>query len=478
MKHSDVIKYDIIIVGAGSAGLNIAVFMNRIGLKVLLIEKHLVGGDCLNYGCIPSKALISLAKEVHAARCAKQFGLKCTGKANLSKIAKLIKDRQEVIRVHENPEYFRKKGIDVEIGLPQFVSKKELTINDKTVEGKKIVLATGSSPIIPAIEGLDKAPHFTNESIFSNTLLPKELLVIGGGPIGVEIAQAYQRLGSKVTILTRDERLLPKEDPEISAAIGRHFKNEGIQVKFGYTPLKCTANTLTIQVWNREKKELMGSAETINFEAILLAAGRKLNLDDLDLELAGVEVKNGKLILEDTLQTTNKRIYACGDVAGNFMFTHWAEYEAAIVINNILSPFKKTPKKENIAWVTFTDPEIASFGYQIPDLKRRRISYKEIIVELADVDRSIAEGSTEGLLKLYLADDLILGGSLFAKDAGEIAGELITAMTQKIPFSKLFDRIYPYPTRGRVIRSALQKYLGAKLTPLSTRLLRWSFRLR
>jgi pyruvate/2-oxoglutarate dehydrogenase complex dihydrolipoamide dehydrogenase (E3) component len=468
-------NYDIIVLGAGSAGLNIASFMNTIKLKVLMVEKHLIGGDCLNYGCVPSKVLISLAHTVDYARKAEGLGFRVEGTVDMKKIAGTIAARQDVIRIHENPGYFRDKGIDVEIGIPRFISTNAISINNKKYNARRIVIATGSRPAIPPILGLDTVDYFTNESIFTNRELPGTLLVIGGGHIGIELAQAYQRLGSQVIVLDLLNRILPREDKDISENLLKVLQKEGIDFRLGVKPVKfLDKNTLVIKSL---KNEDTAEEETITFDRVLVAAGRRLNIEELDLEKAGVEVKNSKIVVDKFLRTTNKKIYCCGDVAGEFLFTHWAEYQAAVVIKNMLRPFKKAINRSLIAWVTFTDPEVASFGLSTKEIEEKGISYKTISIPVKELDRAICEGIVDGVLKVRISKGKIMGGTLMVRNAGEIVGELIGFMSLKLPFSRLYNRIYPYPTLARIHRKAVQKYLGEKLTPRAIGVLNKLYRL-
>tara|TARA_Y100000310_G_scaffold153594_1_gene152992 strand:- start:4984 stop:6396 length:1413 start_codon:yes stop_codon:yes gene_type:complete len=468
-------KYDVIVIGSGSAGLNVAMFMNRIGLKVLMIEKGLVGGDCLNYGCVPSKSLISLSKIAHTVEKAKKMGFKVSGKTDLRVVARTIEHRQNIIRDHENPDYFRKLGIDVEIGSGVFVGKNSIRINGKVHSARKIALATGSRPFVPPIPGINRVKYLTNEKIFANKKLPKKFLVVGGGPIGIEIGQAYSRLGAKVTVVERGNQFLPKEEREIADELKKILVEEGIEFKMGCSPSRFEGtNTLVFRGWNREEKKEEGPEVKIKFDQLLIATGRRLNIEGLDLEKAGIRVEKGKLVLDKYLRTTNKQVYAIGDVAGDFMFTHWAEYQASVAIKNMLSPFKKSPDRKKVAWVTFTDPEVATFGVLEEDLKG---TYDIINYDVGEVDRAITEGDQKGLLKLYVQNGKIIRGTMIAKNAGEISGELIQAMTQGTPVEKLFNRIFPYPTMGRLTRKAVGKYLGRKLTSRASRLLRTLYKI-
>ncbi|MDA1197006.1 MAG: FAD-dependent oxidoreductase [Nanoarchaeota archaeon] len=471
---SSVKKFDVIVIGAGSAGLNVAMFFNRIGLKVLLVEKHLIGGDCLNYGCVPSKSLISLAHDIFSLRKGTTFGFSVKGAVDMKQIALKIAERQDVIREHENPAYFRKLGITVEMGAGCFVSPTEIAVNGKHFTARKIVIATGSRPLVPKIEGLEKVSYFTNETIFANSTLPNRLLVIGSGPIGIELAQAYGRLGSSVTVVSRGDHILLKEDDEIARKMQTVLEKEGMKVVVEANPVRFEgASTLVYRKYDRDVKKMVGPELKIGFDQVLIATGRALNIDSLGLEKAGIAVKDRKIVLDRGLRTTNKRVYVCGDAGGTFLFTHWAETEAKYVITNMMSPFKRSPKLSSVAWVTYTDPEIATFGKQEGALVKG--SYSVISQSLSDVDRAIAEDKREGLLKIYHCKGKILGGVLMAPHAGEMIGELITAMEQGISVKKLFNRIYPYPTLSRITRRAVGSYLGERLTTRSKKLLRRLF---
>lgn len=469
-------RYDIIVLGAGSAGLNVAVFMNSLKLKVLMVEKHLIGGDCLNTGCVPSKALISLAHQVHAARGAGALGVHTVGGVDMEKVAAKIKERQDVIRVHEHPEYFREKGIDVEIGSPRFVSPTTIEINNKTCTAKRIVCATGSRPAVPPIEGLEHVDYLTNETIFSNKTLPRHLLVIGAGPIGIEMAQAYRRLGAEVTVLDLQEYILPREDEDIAERMTEVLSKEGINFRLGVRPVRFpNKKSLIIRTSNEGPS---GREETLTFDRVLVAAGRRLNIENLDLEKGEIEVRNHRIVVDAYLRTSNKRVYCCGDVVGDYQFTHWAEYQAAVAIRNMMSPFKTKVDRRRVAWVTYTDPEVATFGLRPVEMTARGMKFRTFEVPMKDVDRAICEGIEAGVLKVHVAKGKIVGGTLMGAHAGEMVGELLSFMTLGIPFSKLYNRIYPYPTLARIHRKSVQQYLGEKLTPRTAGILRRIYKLR
>ncbi|NCO11341.1 FAD-dependent oxidoreductase [Candidatus Pacearchaeota archaeon] len=469
-------KHNIIIVGAGSGGLNIAGFMNKAGFKVLLIDKSdkNIGGDCLNFGCVPSKALIHIARIIHNAKLSEEFGFSINGKLNMKKVIEYVKNKQRIIREHENASWFRKLGIDVELGEAEFVSKKEIKVNGKTYEGEKIVIATGSRPLMPLIKGIEKIKKiYTNETIFDLNYLPKKLAVIGAGPIGLELGQAFSRLGSDVTIIQRGSHFLPKEIPEISEILYKQLIEEGMKIHFDCEPISfLSQNSL-------EAKTKSGKIVNIAFDAVLLAVGRELNIPK-GLKKAGVELTEDKrkINVNEYLQTANKNIYLCGDVAGGYQFTHAAELHASVILNNFFSPFKKKLSYDNFSWVTYTDPEIATFGLSEEELRKRDAKYKKLIQEFGDVDRGIVNNA-KGKLIIYVSKNKrILGGTLISPNAGEIFQELSLAMSSKLKIKNIFGKIYPYPTASRINKKAITRLYADKLTGFSKKLLKLIYSLK
>lgn len=464
-------KYDIIVIGAGSGGLNIAGFMNTAGFKVLLIDKSdaNIGGDCLNFGCVPSKALLHAAKLVQQSREAQQFGVRHAGKVDMQAVHDYVKAKQEVIREHENATYFRKKGMDVELGTAVFVGKNAVRVNNKTHTAKRIVLATGSRPRIPDIKGLENVKYFTNETIFSLTTLPKKLLVVGGGPIGVELGQAFQRLGSEVTVIQKGPHFLPKEEPQMSEVLHQQLEKEGMRFFFNTTPkIFHSSNELIVEHQNAKQSKL-------SFDAVLITAGRVLNIEGLDLEKAGIEVKNNRIVVDEYLRTTNKNVLLCGDVAGSYQFTHAAELHAGVILSNFFSPFKKKLSNDHLSWVTYTSPEIATFGLHEKELQARKIPYEVLELAFNDSDRHIVDEATQGRMKWFVHKDKILGGTMVAENAGELFQELVLANSVGIPMKQLFSKIYAYPTASRVNKAMISSHYKKKLTPFSKKLLKWLY---
>lgn len=461
--------HDIIVIGAGSGGLNIAGFMNRAGFRVLLIDKSdaSIGGDCLNFGCVPSKALIHIARMAKDARATARFGLTPRGDINLAKVMAYVREKQGVIREHENAAWFRKQGIDVALGEARFTGPQSVTVGGKEYTAKHIVLSTGSRPRPLSVPGADRVRIETNETIFNLRKLPKRLLVIGGGPIGAELGQAFLHLGSAVTFVVRGS-FLAKELPEVSGVLRRRLEAEGAEFLTG-----------AVQEFRDARTAVIAGEEgttTRSFDTVLASIGRLLNIEGLDLEQAGIERDDSgrKLRVDDYLRTTNPNIFVCGDVAGSYQFTHAAELHAGVILNNFFRPrpFWKKVSYDTLSWVTYTSPEIATWGLNEKELQRRGIAYERLTFDLGEDDRAIVDEATDGLLLLFVAKDRLLGGSMVATNAGELAQELFLATSAGLPLKRLFEKIYPYPTATRANKRAISLHYAGKLTPFAKRILR------
>lgn len=460
--------YDIIVIGAGAGGLNIASFMNRAGFKVLLIDKSdvSIGGDCLNHGCVPSKAFLHVGRLVQAGRMSRKFGTVFNDDVSLKRVMDYVNSKQEVIRAHENAEYFRKKGMDVALGAARFLGPDSVIVDGNTYSGKKIIIATGTRPRQLRIPGAEKVNIFSNETIFGIKHLPQQLLVIGGGPIGIELGQGFQRLGSQVTVIEKGSKFLPKERPEITDVLRKRLEAEGMKFMFNTSTVEFTAEkTLLV-------KDASGKEHHVYFDAVLASIGRTLNLDGLDLEKAGIATKDGKLVLDEQLRTTNPRVFACGDIAGGYQFTHAAELHASVIIKNFFSPVKKKVTYDHLSWVTYTSPEIATFGPSEEELKRRGISYEMLALDFLEDDRAIVDENTYGKLILFVNKSKILGGSMIAENAGELFQELLLVQSTGMDVKHLFEKIYPYPTASRINKKIISELFSKKLTPLAKKMLR------
>lgn len=444
--------YDIIIIGAGSGGLNVAGFFSRLSLRILLIDKNSnrIGGDCLNTGCVPSKALIHIANQVHDAKKAEIFlhdRATVASQVDIKKVTDYITAKQSEIRESENVEYLQKKGISFIEGEAFFVDTKTVQVGTDLYTAKHIVLATGSRPRKSGIENDNSVSEYTNETIFTIDVLPKNIVCIGGGPISCELGQAFSRLGSKVTILTTGSRILEKETEEVSGVLESVFEKEGIRVVKNAVVEKIASGSVHYNV--------SGSTESLQVDAVFWGIGRDLALDDsLGLDKAGImKHENGsKLIVDEYLRTTNKNVYVVGDVAGNYQFTHAAEMHANVVITNMLSPRKKTFSAKHIAWVTYTSPEIATFGIQKSDAESKGLEV--IRYSFSHDDRAIIDENQQGFVEVYIdKKGYIHGGTMVGNNAGELVQELILAMSTKVSLSQIFTKVYPYPSASRVNKS-------------------------
>jgi pyruvate/2-oxoglutarate dehydrogenase complex dihydrolipoamide dehydrogenase (E3) component len=471
--------YDIIIIGAGSGGLSVGLFMRKAGFKVLMISKSDkdIGGDCLNDGCVPSKALIHVSRIVHEAKVAAHFGLEVTGKTDIKKAINYVYQRQEIIRVHENASWLQDQGIDVALGEARFVNKNEIEVNAEKYSAKKIVIATGSKPRKLKVPGIEKVTYYHNESIFDISELPEKMLVIGGGPIGIEIAQAMNRLGSKITVVQHADKILEHDDPVVTEILLEQLKKEGINflLNAGVEHF-ISANEALIKLKD-------GTTKNIQFDAVFAGIGRELNLEPLQLSNAGIQFKANKVAADKFLRTTNKNVFVCGDVAGDLQFSHAAEFHARILLNNLFSPFNKKLDDDHMSWVTFTDPELATFGLNEKQLTARNISYKKLEQHFKEDDRAVTDNYQYGKMILYISKgglfqkEKILGGTMVAPHAGELMQELILANTSKLSVNSIFNKIYPYPVASRINQQIVVKHKEESLTNTIKKLLRMAFKI-
>ncbi|HEV7349734.1 dihydrolipoyl dehydrogenase family protein [Telluribacter sp.] len=472
--------YDIIVIGAGSGGLSVALPLHEFGLRVLLIDKAdaAIGGDCLNDGCVPSKALIHAARAVHQARQARRFGVEVQGEVDMASVNRFIQERQEIIRQHENAGYFRRQGMDVALGTARFVDKDQVEVEGTRYRGRKILIATGSRPRKLTLPGVEQVRYLTNKSIFDLQHLPPRLLVVGGGPIGIEMAQAFSRLGTAVTVLHNKPMILDKEAEEIASILHKRLEAEGIRFVLEAESVKLTdAHHLVI-------KTRQGTEETLAFDELLVSIGRELNTEQLDLPRGGIATDEDGIVVNEYLQTTNKQVYVCGDIAGSLKFSHAAEQQATVLLNNFLSPFKKKLDNRHMSWVTFTDPEVATFGYSEQHLKEKKVSYEKLSMDLEEDDRAVIEEYQYGKLILYIEkssllnrNPKVLGGSMIAPHAGEIFQELVLANTHKIGINAFFEKIYAYPTAATVNKRIVMTKKRQQLTPLVKKLFQFLYKI-
>ena len=453
-------KYDICIIGAGSAGLVAATMANRLGAKTALVESGKMGGECLNNGCIPSKTFLHSANLFYNSRNAGEVGLS-TGlikKPDMGKIMGHVRDVIEAIARDEDQETFQKMGIDVYPGTSHFVSKNTLSVDDKEIISKYYIICTGSLPLIPPIETLKNIPYLTNINFWDQDKLPRRTLIMGAGPIGLELGQALSRLGSKVYIATRSGKILQKEDNDIAVEMKRILAGEGVNFldKVRRGQFKMDGSQIIV------KYDKDGSEEELTIDTVLVAIGRKPNISGLKLENAGVEYNKEGIIVNDGLKTSTENIYACGDVIGKYLFTHAASSYAEIAVNNILKIKKASISQNIMPWVTFTDPEIAHIGLTEQDARKEFGDINILSID-AKLDRFLTENETKGFLKIILdKNDIIIGAHALCAHAGEKIQTLTMAMQHQLTIEQFANTIFPYPTFSEIVKKVFSRYLRGK----------------
>ncbi len=452
----EMIKTDVCVIGGGSGGLSVAAGAVQMGAKVVLVEGGKMGGDCLNYGCVPSKALIAAGKHAHAMGAGAAFGVTpVTPMVDYAAAMGHVSDVIAGIAPHDSVERFEGLGVKVITAYGRFISPTELEAGDFRIKARRFVIATGSSPLVPPIPGIDSVPYLTNETIFDLRERPDHLIIIGGGPIGMEMAQAHRRLGSKVTVLEGD-KALGKDDPELAAIALENIRAEGVEIIEGAMASEITAeNGVTVKT--KDGASYSGSH-------LLMAVGRKANIDRLDLDKAGVETHRLGIKVDDGLRTTNRKIYAIGDVAGGLQFTHVAGYHAGIIIRSMLFKLPAKAKMAHIPWATYIDPEMAQVGLTEAQARKTHGDALEVVrFPYAENDRARAERATSGLIKVMIVKGRPVGASIVGAQAGELiqTWALVIANNQKI--SAVANMVAPYPTLGEINKRAAGQYYSPRL---------------
>ncbi|HEV2086246.1 MAG TPA: mercuric reductase [Gemmatimonadales bacterium] len=469
-------RYHLVVIGAGTAGLVTAAAAAGLGARVALVERHLMGGDCLNVGCVPSKAIIRAARAWHEAREAHRlfggppavergdFG------AAMERMRRIRADLSSIDSVHR----FLDLGVDVFLGDGRFVGPAAVEIGGKRLEFRRAVIGTGGRPDAPEIPGLGAAGYLTNETIFSLTALPPRLLVIGAGPVGCELAQAFARFGSQVTVIDRGEHALPREDADAAGVVERAMERDGVV-------FRRRASIIRVERSGGERLIVLQGAtgeEPVRGDEILLAAGRVPNVEGLDLEAAGIVYDRAGVQVNDRLRTSNRRVYAAGDICSGFHFTHAADALARIVVQNALFHGRARASRLIIPWTTYTSPEVAHVGMYEKDARTAGLQVDTLTISMHQVDRAVLDGETEGFLRVHLkkGTDRILGATLVAEHAGEMISEISVAMTAGLGLRRIGATIHPYPTQAEVFRKAADAWRRKKLTPSVKRVLQLFFR--
>jgi len=470
------VNYDLIVLGGGSAGLTASVMSAGLGARTLLIERHKLGGDCLNTGCIPSKALIRSANVAALVARASEFGIHAPGPAvDFPRVMERVAGVIRRIEPHDGPERLARLGVEVRFGEARFVSPREIMVNGGTLRSRKFVIATGSRPAVPPVEGLRS--YLTNENLFDLRTRPEHLLVLGAGPIGVEMAQAFRRLGSRVTLFDLAPRILPREDPEVSSLVASVFEQEGIRIAVNAKILRDevresssgkTEHTLTF--------EQNGRKESVSGDALLIAVGRRPNVEELGLDKAGVAVEGKGIRVNARCRTTASNIYACGDVTGEYLFTHTAEYQAKIAVTNSILHVPLKLDYRAVPWVIFTEPEAARVGLTEEEARQQHGAVKVHRITFEHEDRAIIDGEMTdseavGLVKVIATPQgKVLGAHIVSSRAGEMILEYTLALQHGLRLPQISSTIHPYPTFALAGRHAADLYWREKA---SKTLVRW-----
>jgi pyruvate/2-oxoglutarate dehydrogenase complex dihydrolipoamide dehydrogenase (E3) component len=456
--------FDIGVLGGGSAGLTVAAGSAQLGAKTLLIDKDgRLGGDCLHFGCIPSKTLIRTAHVYHLMKRATDFGLPDVElkPIEFKDVSCRIKSVISKIQKHDSVERFCGLGARVEFGEPAFIDEHSVRLSGQTYSAKNWVIATGSSPLIPQVKGLDATPYLTNREIFYLERLPSSLIIFGGGPIGIEMAQAFNRLGTQVVVIQRSGQILPKEDGDMAVQVMDVLKTEG--VRFYLNTSIVSARDL-----GREREVVIrtgeGTTVTLKAETILVATGRKPNIEGLGLDKIGVAFDDKGIKVDERMRTAQTHIYAAGDVNGGYLFTHAAGYEAGIVVTNAIFHLPRKADYTFLPWCTYTDPELASIGMNETAAKKAGIAYSLWTEEFRANDRSLAEAEETGKIKMILNEkEMPIGVQIFGPRAGELVCEWVAALNGGVKLSRLLSAVHPYPTIGEINKKVAANFFSQKI---------------
>ena len=451
------IKTDICVIGGGSGGLSVAAGAVQMGADVVLLEGGKMGGDCLNYGCVPSKALIAAGKAAHAMGAGAAFGITpVTPEIDFAAAKDHVRSVIAGIEPHDSVERFEGLGVKVITEFGRFISPTEVQAGDTIITARRFVISTGSSPFVPPIPGLDQVTYYTNEDIFDLRDRPRHLIVIGGGPIGMELAQAHRRLGSDVTVL-EGMKALGKDDPELAAIALKKIRAEGVEIVEGALASEIAMDAETIVVKTKDGAEYRGSH-------LLMAVGRKPNLDNLGLEEAGIERGRAGVTVDAGMKTSNRRVYAIGDAAGGLQFTHMAGYHAGVIIRSALFGLPAKASSTHIPWATYTEPEIAQVGMTEAEARAAHGDRLEVLrFGYDENDRARAELKTDGLIKVMVVKGRPVGASIVGAQAGELISVWALAISAKLKISQVAGMVAPYPTLGELNKRVAGQYYTPRL---------------
>ena len=464
-------RFNLIVIGGGSAGLMAAAGAAGLGARVALVERGIMGGDCLNYGCVPSKALLRVAKAAAQARRGGHGLGPLQPDIQWPRVAARVQAVIDAIAPHDSTERFQALGVEVVRGSGRLAGPGRVAVRlngggERELEGRALVLATGSGPLVPPIAGLAEAGCLTNETVFTQPEQPRRLAVLGGGPIGVELGQAFARLGTEVTVVEMESRILPREDADAAEVVARALAADGVRLLTGFRAERVDVGAAGKTVHCRPVGN-GGAAQTVNVDEILVAVGRKPHTEGLGLEAAGVKTERGLIVTDRRMRTTARGVYACGDVTGPFAFTHMAGQQARVVIQNALLPLKTRISYRVVPWATFTDPELARVGLNEDEATRDGIAHRVIKVPFSGVDRAVCDGETGGFLKILTPPgrDDILGATLVGAHGGELLHEVVLAMQAKLRLRDIAGTVHIYPTLAEIFRRAGDEARKAAFTP-------------
>ena len=474
--------YDVIVIGGGAGGLTASGMAVNFGAKTMMIERHRLGGDCTWTGCVPSKALLKAAKVAQHVREANDYGIveqpvEIDFKRVMGKIRHI---REEVYKDADDPRIYEKMGIDVVTASASFVDDHTLELAStrglERVSSRYIVIAAGASAFVPPIAGLEDVPYLTNESLFEIDVFPRRLAIVGGGPIGTEMSQAFNRLGSKVHVLEMGAQIMRKDDTELAGLLQDKLQLEGINYVLNARVQRFTETERGTLV----EYATGDTTHNIEVDCVLMATGRRPNLDSLNLDAAGIVYTKRGITVNEKCRTNRRHIYAIGDIAGRYQFTHMSEHMAKVAVTNMLLKMPMKIDMKHVPWVTYTDPELGHVGMTQADLQERGIDYEEYRFPYTKVDRAVTESETTGLIKVYAKkfNGKILGVDILGTSAGELISEYALAMRNGITLRKMADTIHPYPTYGLGARRAADQWYVRKQSPTLTKFLQRVFKYR
>ncbi len=471
--------YDLLVIGGGAAGLTSAGIGANFGAKTLMVEGDKLGGDCTWTGCVPSKTLLHAAGLARRVKEAEKFGHETAQQMDFSSIMEHVRNKREAV-YHEadDPEIFREMGVDVTFGRARFLDAHTVVIESdgktETASSRYIIIATGSKATVPPINGLKQVPYHTNETIFELEQQPRQLAIIGAGPIGVEMAQAFQRLGTQVTVFDMQPRILSNDDEELAGMLKDRLIQEGVTFNLSASINRVFTNDDgAIQV----AAEINGANTVWTGDTLLVATGRKANYETLDLKKAGIESTNNGITVSDRCRTNKSHIYAAGDVTGRYQFTHMSEHMAKVAATNALLKVPMKIDTKHVPWSTYTDPELGHVGATEEQLKNDGTSYEVYRFPYDKIDRALTDGATDGLIKIFAKKwtGKILGATIYGKQAGDLIGEYALAMRNRVTLRNIADTIHPYPSYGLGARRAADQWYIKNQSEWQIKLIKWLF---